>query len=156
MNFFDLNGAFYDDFFQNNPRTNSQARFFSKFTSNAKQIILDAFEISKNKNSNQTTVDHLFVALLKFEKSELNLYLSNNGLDINAILSQAAKSIPVRSETVNPKNINLGPEISRHLNSIFKYAMAKVDVKFLSQICLNSKSEFIQSLIIFSLASLTN
>ena len=148
MNFFDLNGAFYDDFFNsNNSRTNSQARFFSKFTPSAKQIILDAFEISKNKNSNQTTVDHLFVALLKSENSELSLFLSNNGLDNNSILKKALELLPHKSEPVNPNNINLGPEISRHLNSIFKYAMAKVDVKLLIQICLSSKSEFIQNLI---------
>lgn len=148
MNFFDLNGAFYDDFFNsNNSRTNSQARFFSKFTPSAKQIILDAFEISKNNTSNQTTVDHLFIALLKSENSELRMFLSNNDIDVNSILKKALELIPNKSENVNPNNINLGPEISKHLNSIFKYAMAKVDVKLLSQICLSSKSEFIQSLI---------
>lgn len=148
MNFFDLNGEFYSDFFNNNSgQRNSQARFFSKFTSDAKQAILDAFEISKNYKSQQTTVDHLFIALLNYPESTLYKILSENNLDINSLSKKALDSLENKNQEIQANNINLGPEISRHLNSIFKYAMAKVDINYLSKIVLSSQSEFIRNLL---------
>ena len=151
MNSFGFNDDIFNDFFNNNNSShnpgNGSVRFFARFTPQAKNVVLKAFDLAKKSQSRTTDLDHIFVALLGDSNAPLVQTLQQNNIQTQDIYNYALKNLPNIGEQINETNLHLGPEISNALNSIFKYSMAKVDLNFLTQVVLTSKSAFIQDVL---------